>query len=320
MSVCEDFFDTPAVNGMNDNEQPSGIRAGKAFLTHNADDPPAQQSLAKAKVRLRAFAEGIQLLGLMDRQFVETMGKLFADIGSISKTIADDQFQKLSESEFDSLRAKQEARVAELVEELQAAQREMKADLAAHGFDPPQNSDDWEDLARLTEKEPGPMTMGKIYDWAIAWAKREALRLKIARGETPIQAGNKTTVRADIRSATDASIHHDEHDPRIAWCVGKRIYLGDDSQISRLFWLLASPVGRSCSLAEVQRAVDGLETTRDTDPTGEEYSKAGQRLRKAISKLRAAFLEAAVDDHLLIVRGGNAKYPEYTMVMRFGGS
>ncbi|WP_202921464.1 hypothetical protein [Anatilimnocola aggregata] len=69
----------------------------------------------------------------------------------------------------------------------------------------------------------------------------------------------------------------------------------------------------------MQRAVDGLETTRDMDPTGEEYAKAGHRLRKAISKLRAAFLEAKVDDHLLIVRGGNAKFPEYTMMLRFPG-
>jgi hypothetical protein len=164
------------------------------------------------------------------------------------------------------------------------------------------------------------MTMGKIYDWAIAWAKREALRLKIARGETPIQAGDKTTVRADIRSATDASIHHDEHDPRVAWCVGERVYLGDDSQISRLFWLLASPVGRACTLAEVQRAVDKLETTRAMGPTGEEYKKASQRVHKAISKLRAAIDEGGAVDHLLIVRGGNNKYPEYTFVLRFGAS
>jgi hypothetical protein len=32
------------------------------------------------------------------------------------------------------------------------------------------------------------------------------------------------------------------------------------------------------------------------------------------------FLEAKVDDHLRIVRGGNGKNPEYTLVLRFGGS
>jgi len=35
----------------------------------------------------------------------------------------------------------------------------------------------------------------------------------------------------------------DPHDARKAIWVGKRIYLGDDTQVSRLFWLLARPVG-----------------------------------------------------------------------------
>jgi hypothetical protein len=69
----------------------------------------------------------------------------------------------------------------------------------------------------------------------------------------------------------------------------------------------------------VQRAVDGLETARDRDPNGEEYKKASQRIRKAISKLRAVTEEGGAADHLLIVRGGNTKFPEYTMVLRFGG-
>lgn len=97
-------------------------------------------------------------------------------------------------------------------------------------------------------------------------------------------------------------------------------YLGDDTQVSRLFWLLASPVGRACTLAEVQRAVDGLETARDMDLTGEEYKKASQRVRKAISKLRAAIEEGDATDHLLIVRGGTISSTEYTMLLRFGTS
>jgi hypothetical protein len=116
-----------------------------------------------------------------------------------------------------------------------------------------------EGLARLAEKEPEAMTMAEIYDWAIAWARREALRLKIARGETPIQIGSQPPVRRTTRMAEDASIRRDEHDVRIAWCVGKPIYLGHDTQVSRLFWLLASPVGRAQPLAKVQRAIDGIE-------------------------------------------------------------
>jgi hypothetical protein len=162
------------------------------------------------------------------------------------------------------------------------------------------------------------MTIAEIYDWAIAWARRESLRLKIARGETPIQNGSPSPARQPTRKAEDASIRRDEHDVRIAWCVGKRIYLGHDTQVSRLFWLLALPVGRAHTLAEVQRAIDGIETTRDMDATGEEYQKASQRVRKTISKLRAAIEEGGAADHVLIVRGGSQSDPEYTLVLRFG--
>jgi len=108
----------------------------------------------------------------------------------------------------------------------------------------------------------------------------------------------------------------DPHDNRVARWAGKRIYLGNDTQVSRLFWLLAKPVGRSMTLAEVQRAIDGMETTRDRPP--DEVRKAGQRVRKAISKLRAALRDAGLDDHVVIVRGGSQAEPEYSMVSRFG--
>ncbi|MBL6704995.1 MAG: hypothetical protein ISQ06_02705 [Planctomycetaceae bacterium] len=63
-----------------------------------------------------------------------------------------------------------------------------------------------------------------------------------------------------------------------------------------------------------------METTQDMDDTGEEYRKAGQRIRKVVSKLRAEFRKAEVDDHLLIVRGGDADGPEYSMVLRFSAA
>jgi hypothetical protein len=175
------------------------------------------------------------------------------------------------------------------------------------------------DCRRIAEKEPGPMTMEVIYLWAIAWAKRELLRRKMDRTDTSTNA-DQNDRHPSVRSAEEASIFRDEHDPRIAWCVGKRIYLGDDTQVSRLFWLLASPLGRACSLGEVQRAVDGMETPRQIDESGEEYKKAGQRVRKAISKLRSRLIEGGADNHLIINRGGNQKYPEYTMVLRLGGN
>ena len=100
--------------------------------------------------------------------------------------------------------------------------------------------------------------------------------------------------------------------------MGKRIYLGDDTQVSRLFWLLAPPVGRARSLAAVQRAVDLQESSRNIGTEEAEIGKSHQRVRKAISELRAALLEASVDDHLLVTRSGSSEDPEYTMLARFG--
>ena len=107
----------------------------------------------------------------------------------------------------------------------------------------------------------------------------------------------------------------DPHDTRKAIWVGKRIYLGDDTQVSRLFWLLARPLGVARTLGEVQRAVDRMETDRDCRP--DEVKKAGQRIRKAMSRLRAALREAKLDQHVIIVAGGPREVPEYTMVWRF---
>jgi hypothetical protein len=142
---------------------------------------------------------------------------------------------------------------------------------------------------------------------------------KNARGETsPENITNPKQLHPAVRSAEEASILRDENDPCIAWCVGKRIYLGDDTQVSRLFWLLASPVGRARTLAEVQRAVDLQESSREVGTEESEIRKSHQRVRKAISKLRAALMEAEVDHHLVIIRGGSQNAPEYTMLLRFG--
>lgn len=301
---------------MNENGKKRSIRAGKAFMAAIADDPQAQQSLAKAMLQLRAFAAGINAIGATHRQVMETIGRFFDAFNAAAKGLADEQL-RLPQADLDMLRAEQEQAFAALVQEIQKSQGQMNANLLAHGFDPPADLEDWEGLARLAEKEPGPMTMVEIYDWAIAWAMREALRIKIARGETPIQSGDTSPERQQTTPPEDVGIRRDENDARFAWCMGKRIYLGKDSQIGRLFWLLASPVGRACTLAEGQRAVDGFETDRDLDSDDDGFKQAGQRVRKALSKLRQALREAEVDAHLLIVRGGSAASPEYTMVLRF---
>lgn len=286
---------------MTSNGKKRKIRAGQAYLEASANDPKAQQAL----VKLRMYAESIRAAGV-----------------PLSKalTVLRDTFFLLEQggsSELEDLRAEKERAFAELADQIQESLQAARADLATRGFDPPGSAwEDWEHLARIVEKEPGPLTLGEIYQWAIAWADREKVRLRLAKAEGVLPKMKEQPIRDDSRTEDDAGVRRDPHDDRIAWCMGRRIYLGNDTQISRLFWLLASPVGRACSLGEVQRAVDGMETNADLGVSAAELRKAGQRVRKVISKLRKALREWGADAHLLIVGGGDGKDREYTMVFR----
>lgn len=299
----------------NGNGKSRPIRAGKAVMAAIENDPQAQRAVGEVAAKLRMYAQGIKTIGPTLSDALGVLQNVFASIAVPAR------------DELRVLHAEQQNAFAELAAELRQAISAKNADLAAHGFDPPgEELDEWENLARLVEKEPGPMTFEEIYRWAIAWAKREAFRLKLARGIASQQSGgdkhDANTEREQkhdqpVAARVDSDARRDEHDPRLAWFMGKRIYLGDDTQIGRLFWLLASPIGRARSLGEVQQAVDGFESDADMDATGDEVKKAAQRVRKAFSKLRDALRQAEVDDHILIVRGGTQDFPEYTMLRRF---
>ena len=62
-----------------------------------------------------------------------------------------------------------------------------------------------------------------------------------------------------------------------------------------------------------------METDRDGHGE-EEFRKAMNRIAKALSKLRRQLREHKLDDHVLIVKGGERDWPTYTMVARFGKS
>lgn len=110
--------------------------------------------------------------------------------------------------------------------------------------------------------------------------------------------------------------HPDDNDDRVARWLGKRIYLGRDTQVSRLFWLLARPVGRSCRVDEVQRAIDGIETSERVNSSPDEIKAAAMRMRKVMSKLRDRLRGSHLDHHVVILREGGDETPAYTMVMR----
>ncbi len=300
-------------------EQQPPIRAGSAYIASIDSDPVTKQALAKAVERLRQFSESVKLASAACPKESKTVFELLAVAKDLDKAIFEQHQSILGESA-EETRAVQRGLLSELSYESKAALQLLDDELTSYGFEPlAHDLESWEELARITEKEPGPMTMEEIYRWAIAWAKRELLRAKIARGETsPQNATNPKLLHPAVRSSEDASILRDENDPAIAWCIGKRVYLGNDTQVSRLFWLLASPVGRARSIAEVQQAVDLHESSLNVGTEEAEIQKSHQRIRKAISKLRAALLEASIDDHLLITRSGSQKDPEYSMLLRFG--
>lgn len=282
----------------------------------------SKRTLAHALTKLRSFAESVRLADSLQPKELKTPFELAAFTEELKQAFQE-QLQGLMSEYSEEARAEKLRLTSELRLEAEAELQLLNEELSQYGFEPlAHNLETWEELARITEKEPGPMTMEEIYQWAIAWAKRELIRAKIARGETSsptaINRKQPQPPHPAVRSAEDASILRDENDSCIAWCMGKRIYLGNDTQVSRLFWLLASPVGRARTLAEVQRAVDLQESSLEVGTEKGEIRKSHQRVRKAISKLRAALLEASVDDHLLVMRSGSSEDPEYTMLARFG--
>ena len=297
----------------------SSIGAGRAYLAAIESDPKSKQALAHAFSKLRSFAESVRLSNSLQPKDLKTPFELATFTKELKKAFQE-QLQGLVGEGSEEARAEQLRLTSELRREAEAELQMLNNELMQYGFEPlADDLESWEELARITEKEPGPMTMEEIYRWAIAWAKRELIRAKIARGETsPQVTTNPKQLHPAVRSSEEASILRDENDPCIAWCIGKRIYLGNDTQISRLFWLLASPVGRARTLAEVQRAVDLQESSREVGTEESEIRKSHQRVRKAISKLRATLVEAEADDHLVIIRGGSQNAPEYTMLLRFG--
>ena len=112
----------------------------------------------------------------------------------------------------------------------------------------------------------------------------------------------------------------DPYEPRVVRWYGKRLYLGNEgTQIRELFMLLARKPGVSHDLGEVQRAVDGMTTSRD-EQGDVAFRRSMNRIAKALSKLRKHLRENDLDDHVLIVKEGPRDWPSYTLMARFGKS
>ena len=147
-------------------------------------DPISKQAHAHALTKLRSFAESVRLANSLQPKDLKTPFELAAFAKELQQTFQE-QLQGLMGEYSEEARAEQLRLTSELRQEAEAELQLLNEELNQYGFEPlAHDLEMWEELARITEKEPGPMTMEEIYQWAIAWAKRELIRAKIARGET----------------------------------------------------------------------------------------------------------------------------------------
>jgi hypothetical protein len=239
---------------MNEEENPRPIRAGAAYLAATQNDPQSRE----AWIKLRLMAQGMVWVG-------ETIGESLPMMRSVFDVL-DEWFRP----ELADLEAKRQQAFDDLDEAWEEFRREQEA-IQTHlrdlGFEITwQSIESWEKLARIVEKDPGPMTAREIYEWAIAWAEREAFRLRLTKKLDAEGTASKQPTVEDL-----VLIREDPHDPSVALVDSKRVYLGHETVVSKLFWTLAGSVGKKCELGEIQRAIDGFETFRDMGD--EEYGR-----------------------------------------------
>jgi hypothetical protein len=105
----------------------------------------------------------------------------------------------------------------------------------------------------------------------------------------------------------------DPYDPRAVNWFGKRLYLGaKDSQVARLFWVLAKRLGHACPWDEIRRSVFDESAASPT----REVKQVKQHVRTIVSKLKDRLEEHGLADHVLITCETPRQLPSYTMIVR----
>jgi hypothetical protein len=167
----------------------SKTNAGRAYLQAIEHDPQAQRALKGAQARLRAIGDALRTVAPAT-ELVELLSQAFGQLRTL--TGHDPQLQQLEaerQKAFETLgklrdEQKQIARAgaATIAQELDQTLATTAVELQAKCFDPP-NADleSWEHLSRIVGKDPSPLTLHKIYQWAIAWADRQLISARLAR-------------------------------------------------------------------------------------------------------------------------------------------
>lgn len=156
-------------------------------------------------------------------------------------------------------------------------------------------------------------TIGETLKQAQAVRDREYLRAVKFLIENPAATG-PTADESDYEQAHLYGPQSDRHDDQYAEYLGRRVYLGaPGTQVSKLFWLLADPLGVSRSLTEIQKALFGFSVERDYG-NEEDYQRALKRVGKARDNLRARLNSPEFGGVLMIVCEDRKTYPSYRMI------
>lgn len=108
----------------------------------------------------------------------------------------------------------------------------------------------------------------------------------------------------------------DEYQPGVVWWgTGKRIYLGKQTQLRRLFHLLADQPGRWHPVSEIQEFVFEIRSDPSIGVSKSEVKRAEEKLRKLISRLKERMREGKLDDDAIIVPKWTEHRPGYVLLL-----
>ncbi len=187
--------------------EPKRLGAGRAFMEAVQGDPAAMAALQRTQERLRAFAE-------LQQQLPNSAALVRRALEIIAEQLL------AAHAALDAAHAEAAELMADLI---RGALDDMNARLQHAGFEPPQGGRDleaWEHLARMVECEPTAMTLGDIFNWAIAWADREKMRVRIGVSVQKLGTRQGSGLTGEAQAVALLVQHPEWTDSQIADAVG----------------------------------------------------------------------------------------------------
>ncbi|MCI0629275.1 MAG: hypothetical protein L0Y44_01310 [Phycisphaerales bacterium] len=185
--------------------EPKRLCAGRAFMEAVQGDPEAMAALRRTQERLRAFAEHQQQLpnsAALVRRALEIIAEQLRE----------------AHAALDAAHAEAAELMADLI---RGALDDMNSRLQQAGFEPSgRDLEAWEHLARMVECEPTAMTLGDIFNWAIAWADREKMRARIGASVQKPSKRQASGLTGEAQAVALLVQHPEWTDSQIAEAVG----------------------------------------------------------------------------------------------------